>query len=101
MLPAFLFPVQIPDFYVDSRSLYAQVSLLLSKWPDFYPKVLVWVRTSERRPVRPLWGEGGGAREVSCTKLVGGVDLNGWIFPSSSMIVDRSKVAGKFSRDLR
>ena len=57
--PAFLFPVQIPDFYAKSRSLYTKVSVLLSKWPDFYSRVLVWVRTRERHPFRPSLVVGG------------------------------------------
>ena len=41
---AFSFSVRIPS-YAESRSLYAEVSMLLSKWPDINAEVLVWVRT--------------------------------------------------------
>ena len=37
----FSLPVQTPDFYAKSRSLYAEFFVLLSKWPDFYAKFLV------------------------------------------------------------
>ena len=39
--PAFLFPVQISDFYAKYRSLYTEAFVILSKWPAFYAKVLV------------------------------------------------------------
>ena len=58
----FLFPSQIPHFNAKSRSLYAEVSVLLSKWPAFNSKILVWVCIRERRPVRLLWGVGVVAR---------------------------------------
>ena len=56
MRPIFLFLVLIPDVYAKSRSLYTKFSVLLSKWPDFSAKFLVWVRTRESRPVHPLCG---------------------------------------------
>ena len=55
-MPTFSFPVQIPDFYAKYWSLYAKVSVLLSKWPTFYSKFLVWPHTREHRPVWPSWG---------------------------------------------
>ena len=52
----FLFLDQIPAFYVKSWSLFAEISLLLSKLIDFYAGVLIWVYTCEQRPVRLSWG---------------------------------------------
>ena len=59
-------------FYFESRSFYAEVSVILSKWTSFYSKVLAWVLIRERCPVRPLWGVGRCcAHKVCCKKLVG------------------------------
>ena len=74
---AFFFHVQTPSFYAKFRLLYANVSVILSKWPGFYTKVLVWVCTCEWCPVRPSWG-GCCVCKACFSKLVGGVDLNGW-----------------------
>ena len=52
------FPVQIPTFNAKYWSLYAGVSVLLSKWPGFYAEFIVWVRTCDHRPVRLLWEVG-------------------------------------------
>ena len=52
VLPTFYFPVRIPDFCAKSRSLYAEVSMLLSKWLDFYSKFIFWVHTRVCHPVR-------------------------------------------------
>ena len=46
----FLFPVQTPPFNTEYRSLYSEVSVLLSKWPAFYSKLRVWVLICECRP---------------------------------------------------
>ena len=78
--PAFSLLVQTHDFYAKSCSLYAKVSLIFSKWPDFYAEVLVWVSTRERRSVCPSWVVVGGgccALKARCAKLGGGVDPNG------------------------
>ena len=72
VLPVFLFPVQIPNFYVKSQSLYAKFPVLISRWSTFYAKVLLWVHTHERCPVRPLWGGLCCTRKACCAKLVGG-----------------------------
>ena len=71
----FLFPFQIPAEY---RSLYSEVSMILSKCPAFYAKVLIWVRTCERRPIRLSWGVGG----VAPTKHVVRNQWEGWIIMS-------------------
>ena len=55
MLPLFLFSIQISDFYAKLLSLYAKISVLLSKWPAFYSRFLVWVCTCERRPFLTLY----------------------------------------------
>ena len=68
LLHAISLPVQIPDFYAKSRSLYADVSMLHSKWSSFFFTPLLWVHNLELRPVRPsavgvgvanLYGGGG------------------------------------------
>ena len=80
LCPAFLFPVWIPVFCAFSRSLHAKVFVILSKWPDFHAKVLIWLWTHDLHPVHPLWGVGGVActkRKLHSAKLVIGVDFNG------------------------
>ena len=62
--------LQIP--IITRQSLYTP----LKKWPAFYAKVLVWVRTYERCPIRPLWG--GFWAWSALNKTSGGVDYNGW-----------------------
>ena len=56
--PAFSFLVQIPAFYAKSQSLYAEVSVLLSKWSAFYSEFIVWLSTCDCRTVRLPWGAG-------------------------------------------
>ena len=61
--PKFLFLVRIKKNYTKSWSLYVEVSVLLSKWPDFYAKVLDWILTHEHRSVGPL------SLKARCMKL--------------------------------
>ena len=49
----FYFPVWIPGFYAKSWSLYANVSVILSKWTSLYSQFIIWVCTFERRPIQP------------------------------------------------
>ena len=85
VLPAFSFPIQITYFYAKSWSLYADVSVIPSKWSDFQSEFTFWVHTRERCPIWPSGGgrRGGGVlccvREVRSEKLGGGVDSNGWV----------------------
>ena len=79
VLPAFSFPVRFPDFYVESWSLYAEVSVLLSKWRAFYSEITVWVRTHERHPVRPPEGEGFLFRVRSALHKTRGRGGFGWV----------------------
>ena len=55
----FLFPVRIPVFYAESRSLYAKFSVLLSKWTCFDAEILLWECKLESRPVHLSWVLGG------------------------------------------
>ena len=55
LLPAFSSPVQTLDFYAKSQSLYAEVSLLFSKWTGFYSNFPIWFCTRGRRPIWSLW----------------------------------------------
>ena len=63
-----------PDFYAKSRSLYAKLSVLRSKWPDFYSKFNVPVSAV---PTIRCGGELWCLREPGCKNLVGRVDSNG------------------------
>ena len=47
MLPAFSFPVRIPDFYTKYRSLYSNFSVISSRWYSFYSKCPLWVCNCE------------------------------------------------------
>ena len=42
--------------------------MILSKWPAFYIKVIVWVRTHERRPAHLSWGGDGGLDKIKPNK---------------------------------
>ena len=79
VLTSFLFLIQIPDFYAESWSLYANVSMILSKLPSFMPHF-----SSEFVPVGAVLSVHCGkdfccAREARCANLVGGVDSNWWV----------------------
>ena len=65
LLPAFLFPVQIPAFYAKFWSLYANVSVFPSKWSVFYYYFILWVSNLDRHHVRSS-GSWGGAKLGGC-----------------------------------